>query len=163
MKLNSKNILVLLLIIIPVLLILNGVISKKYSSVQNNSLAPTVTSAPNEGIPNIKKADKIEVLNFHRTQRCWSCSTLGKLSEKTVGEKFADEVAGGKVIFKAVNIELPENKEIINLYQASGSSLYINAIKDGKNNIVQNMKVWQLLSNEPAFTNYLETQLRSLL
>jgi len=163
MKLNSKNILVLLLIIIPVLLILNGVISKKYSSVQNNSLAPTVTSAPNEGIPNIKKADKIEVLNFHRTQRCWSCSTLGKLSEKTVGEKFADEVAGGKVIFKAVNIELPENKEIVNLYQAGGSSLYINAIKDGKNNIAQNMKVWQLLSDEPAFTNYLEIQLRSLL
>lgn len=163
MKLYSKIIIVLLLIIIPVLLILNGVISKKVSPVQSNSPAPTVTSAPDEGIPNVKKADKIEVLNFHRTQRCWSCLTLGKLSEKTVSEKFADDVASGKVIFKAVNIELPENKEIVNLYQAGGSSLYINAIKDGKNNIVQNMKVWQLLSDEPAFTNYLETQLRSLL
>lgn len=163
MKLNSKTILVLLLIIIPVLLVLNGVISKKDFSVQSNLTVPTVTSPPDEGIPNIKKADKIEVLNFHRTQRCWSCLTLGKLSEKTVSEKFANEVASGKVIFKAVNIELPENKEIVNLYQAGGSSLYTNAIKDGKNNIVQNKKVWQLLSDEPAFINYLETQLRSLL
>ena len=136
----------------------DNVVIKSTSAPQ--SIVPTF--APVE-IPNVKSADKIEVVNFHRTQRCWSCSTLGKLSEKTVNEKFADEVASGRVIFKAVNVELPENKEIVNLYRASGSSLYINAIKDGENNIVQNIKVWKYLSDESAFTSYLETQLRSLL
>jgi len=163
MKFNLKTVFFGLVIFILVSLFVNEVVLKNPSSGQESSPTQAVTSAPDEGVPNVKKADKIEVLNFHRTQRCWSCLTLGKLSEKTVSEKFASEVASGKVIFKAVNIELPENKEIVNLYQVSGSSLYINAIKSGKNNIVQNMKVWQLLSDEPAFTNYLEAQLRSLL
>lgn len=162
MKLNGKNIILGIIILIVAGLFIDKIILKNDSSVQENSSTQAVPTQTEE-IPIVKKADKIEVLNFHRTQRCWSCSTLGKLSEKTIKEKFADEAASGKVVFKAINIELPENEEIVNLYQTSGSSLYINAIKDGKNNIVQDMKVWQLLSDESAFTSYLETRLRSLL
>jgi len=128
-----------------------------------NSPDETAVVAEEKEIPDVKKADRIEVINFHATQRCVSCTTLGKLSEKTITERFANEVASGKIIFKSVNVELRKNTEIVNLYQASGSSLYINAVKDGKNNIVQNVKVWQYLSDEIAFTNYLETKLRSLL
>jgi len=106
-----------------------------------NSPDETAVVAEEKEIPDVKKADRIEVINFHATQRCVSCTTLGKLSEKTITERFVNEVASGKIIFKSVNVELRENTEIVNLYQASGSSLYINAIKDGKNNIVQNVKV----------------------
>lgn len=114
-------------------------------------------------IPDVKKADKVEIVNFHATQRCVSCEIMGKLSEKTIKEKFAKEIESGKVIFKSVNGELPENKEITTLYQASGSSLYINAIKDGENNIVQNVKVWQYLGDELAFISYLEGKIKELL
>jgi len=106
-----------------------------------NSPDETAVVAEEKEIPDVKKADRIEVINFHATQRCVSCTTLGKLSEKTITERFANEVASGKIIFKSVNVELRKNTEIVNLYQASGSSLYINAVKDGKNNIVQNVKV----------------------
>ena len=136
----------------------DNVVIKSTSAPQ--SIVPT--AAPVE-IPNVKSADKIEVVNFHRTQRCWSCSTLGKLSEKTVNEKFADEVASGRVIFKAVNVELPENKEIVNLYRASGSSLYINAIKDGQDNISEDVTVWRLTTNEIQFKNYLRDKINNLL
>jgi hypothetical protein len=58
------------------------------------------------------------------------------LAEKTITERFANEINSGKIVFKSINVELKENAAIVNLYQPSGSSLYINAIKDGKNNIV---------------------------
>lgn len=150
--------------IILIGLIINELIPKKTQSNENSDLDnDTIVLAEEKEIPDVKNADKIEVVNFHATQRCISCETLGKLAEKTIKERFADEVANGKIVFKSINGELRENIEIVNLYQASGSSLYINAIKDGKNHIVQNIKVWEYLSDEVAFMNYLEKQLRLLL
>ena len=159
MKLKIIYALLGIIMIVLVGLIINELVPKD----NVNSSDETDVVAEEKEIPDVKKADRIEVINFHATQRCVSCTTLGKLSEKTITERFANEVASGKIIFKSVNVELRENSEIVNLYQASGSSLYINAVKDGKNNIVQNVKVWQYLSDEIAFTNYLETKLRSLL
>ena len=159
MKLKIIYTLLGIIMIVLVGLIINELVPKD----NVNSPDETAVVAEEKEIPDVKKADRIEVINFHATQRCVSCTTLGKLSEKTITERFANEVASGKIIFKSVNVELRKNTEIVNLYQASGSSLYINAIKDGKNNIVQNVKVWQYLSDEIAFTNYLETKLRSLL
>jgi len=159
MKLKIIYTLLGIIMIVLVGLIINELVPKD----NVNSPDETAVVAEEKEIPAVKKADRIEVINFHATQRCVSCTTLGKLSEKTITERFANEVASGKIIFKSVNVELRKNTEIVNLYQASGSSLYINAVKDGKNNIVQNVKVWQYLSDEIAFTNYLETKLRSLL
>jgi len=137
MKLKIIYTLLGIIMIVLVGLIINELVPKD----NVNSPDETAVVAEEKEIPDVKKADRIEVINFHATQRCVSCTTLGKLSEKTITERFVNEVASGKIIFKSVNVELRENTEIVNLYQASGSSLYINAIKDGKNNIVQNVKV----------------------
>ena len=137
MKLKMIYALLGTIMIVLVGLIINELVPKD----NVNSPDETAVVAEEKEIPDVKKADRIEVINFHATQRCVSCTTLGKLSEKTITERFVNEVASGKIIFKSVNVELRENTEIVNLYQASGSSLYINAIKDGKNNIVQNVKV----------------------
>jgi len=137
MKLKIIYTLLGIIMIVLVGLIINELVPKD----NVNSPDETAVVAEEKEIPDVKKADRIEVINFHATQRCVSCTTLGKLSEKTITERFVNEVASGKIIFKSVNVELRENTEIVNLYQASGSSLYINAIKEGKNNIVQNVKV----------------------
>ena len=137
MKLKIIYALLGIIMIVLVGLIINELVPKD----NVNSPDETAVVAEEKEIPDVKKADRIEVINFHATQRCVSCTTLGKLSEKTITERFANEVASGKIIFKSVNVELRKNTEIVNLYQASGSSLYINAVKDGKNNIVQNVKV----------------------
>lgn len=137
MKLKIIYTLLGIIMIVLVGLIINELVPKD----NVNSPDETAVVAEEKEIPDVKKADRIEVINFHATQRCVSCTTLGKLSEKTITERFANEVASGKIIFKSVNVELRKNTEIVNLYQASGSSLYINAVKDGKNNIVQNVKV----------------------
>ena len=36
-------------------------------------------------------ADKIEVYYFYRTQRCYSCVTLGQYIKETIEQKFSEE------------------------------------------------------------------------
>ena len=164
MKFSKQNVFFSIVILILIGLIINELLPKKDIVVKDNvQSAQTIAPGGADEVPQVKKADKIIIANFHATQRCASCTALGRLSEKTVTEQFTNEIASGKMEFKSINVDLPENEEMMNLYQASGSSLYINAIKDGKDNIVKNMKVWQYLSDDQAFVNYLETQLKTLL
>ncbi len=40
-----------------------------------------------------------------------------------------------KLLFKDINGELPENRSLVMKYRASGSSLFVNAVKNGEDNI----------------------------
>ena len=55
--------------------------------------------------------DKIEVFLFHSTQRCTTCIAIGRLAGETVNEYFQPELKSGKIEFRAINIDLPENRE----------------------------------------------------
>ena len=110
-----------------------------------------------------QKAEKVEVFVFHSTHRCASCITMGKYAGETVDEYFQPELRNGKIEFREINVDLPENKELANKFKAAGSSLFINAISDGKDNITEDIKVWQLIFNEAQFKSYLKDKLNKLL
>lgn len=129
--------------------------SQVLSSTQNSPTTPPPVSV----IP----ADKVEVVHFHGTHQCWSCITVGEYALKTIKEKFPEEYASGKIVFKEINGELKENQEIVMKYQAGGSSLFVNAIRGEKDDIAEDVTVWRLVNNEVQFVNYFENKLRSLL
>lgn len=110
-----------------------------------------------------QKAEKIEVVHFHATQQCWACITVGQYALKTIKEKFPEEYKNGKIIFKDINGELPQNRDLVNKYRAGGSSLFVNAIIDGKDNIEEDITVWRLISNEAQFISYFQNKLNKLL
>lgn len=107
-----------------------------------------------------KPAEKIQVFLFHATQRCSSCIAIGKFAKETVEQNFQKELNSGKIEFREINIDLPENKEIAAKFKATGSTLRINTIIDGKDDIKEDVKVWSLVSNEQAFVNYLTGKLK---
>ncbi len=108
-------------------------------------------------------AEKIEVVHFHATQQCWSCITVGEYALKTIKEKFPEEYKNGTIVFRDINGELPENKDMVVKYQARGSSLFVNAITAGKDNIKEDVTVWRLVSNENQFIGYFQNKLNKLL
>ena len=108
-------------------------------------------------------AEKIEVVHFHATQQCWSCITVGEYALKTIKEKFPEEYKNGAIVFRDINGELPENKDMVMKYQARGSSLFVNAITAGKENIEEDITVWRLVSNESQFISYFQDKLNKLL
>ena len=116
----------------------------------------------NQSQENKIKADKVQVFVFHSTQRCYSCITIGKYAGETVTEYFQSELRDGKIEFREINVDLPENQELARKFQAGGSSLFINAITDEKDNISEDVTVWRLVNNETQFKNYLRGKLNGL-
>ena len=127
------------------------------AQVSDNSTSKTQNSEEKQ------PAEKIEVVHFHATQQCWSCITVGEYALKTIKEKFPKEYENGKIVFKDINGELPENRDIVIKYQARGSSLFVNAITNGKDNIEDDVTVWRLVINEGQFIDYFQNKLNKLL
>jgi hypothetical protein len=95
--------------------------------------------------------------------RCTTCVAIGRLAGETVNERFQSELKLGQIEFREINIDLPENKELAQKFQATGSALYLNAIKDGTDNIEQDIKVWSLTNDTAQFKDYLEGRINNLL
>ena len=153
------------IIIGVIIIIISGAIMTvaKNNNQQPNAKTTDKTENTTQETSVKKIADKIEVYYFHRTARCYSCNTLSQYTRETIEQKFSEEIESGKIEFKEINIDLPENKGVATKFQASGSSLFINAIKDGQNNISQDTNVWKFLSDKSQFENYLENKINSLL
>lgn len=110
-----------------------------------------------------KSADKIQIYLFHTTRRCSTCIAIGEYTGRTVDEYFQEELASGKIEFKEINIDLPENQVLVDKFQASGSALYINSITDGKDNIAEDADVWRLTGDEAGFKSHLKGKIDHLL
>jgi len=77
-------------------------------------------------------SSKIEVIDFYGTHRCMTCEAIEANAKYTVDTYFADEVQEGKVTFKTVNVDAEENYAIAERFEAAGTALFINVIKDQK-------------------------------
>lgn len=149
----GSGIFVIGLIIITIMIVNTNLESKEFGK-QTNQTKNSLSTL---------KADKIEVFHFHATQQCWSCITVGEYALKIIKEKFPEEYANGKIVFKDINGDLSENRELVQKYQARGSSLFVNAIVDNKDNIEEDVVVWRLITNEKRFKEYFESKLNKLL
>jgi len=112
---------------------------------------------------NQQTADKLEVYYFHGTKRCVSCLTIGEYINKTMMEYFSEEIADGRIDYMEVNIDFPENKDLARKFQASGSSLFINAIRGEDDDIQNVLEVWSLKSDENKFKSFLKQKIDNLL
>lgn len=166
---NKKAIIILTILIIIVVFLGIKVLASNKEAKSAPVLSSTNTEASEpqkENKPLTDKkivADKIEVVHFHGTHQCWSCITVGEYALETIKEKFPEEFASGKIVYKDINGELKENQEIVMKYQARGSSLFINAISDGQDNIEEDIRVWYLVTDKEKFTEYFESKLKTLL
>ena len=148
---NKKSIIIIGVVILGffVLISLKGPVKIENNEISNQELAI---------------AEKVEVFMFHSTQRCPTCIKIGQLAKATIEERFSEQLKSGKINFREINIDLPENKILTEKFQAGGSALFINAITNGKDNIKEDIKVWQLSGGTPdKFKDYLSDKLNTIL
>ncbi len=117
--------------------------------------APAATNE-SQGTTGAGPVQKVEVYHFHRTQQCYSCVTLGAYAEETVKTYFAPEVAAGKVVFAHVNVDLPENKALVEHYGPTGSSLWIGVYNKTGFYKEENVNVWYKIGNKDDYMTYLK-------
>lgn len=105
----------------------------------------------------------LEIVYFHRTQRCWSCAYAEDATRYTIETYFADEVASGKLVFMSIDIKDEESAAIVDKYGAYTSSLFMNKVVNGVENIEQITAIWSVVGNDPAFVDKVKREIEERL
>jgi len=79
-----------------------------------------------------ESVSKIEVLDFHTTHRCMTCNAIEANTKYTLETYFAKELNDNRITFQVINVDEEENEKIAEKFEASGTSLFLNVIKNGK-------------------------------
>jgi len=108
--------------------------------------------------------DRVVVTYFHTTVRCPSCKGLEAYSRETVESGFAKEIEQGRVVFRHVNVQEPENEHFIKDYRLYTKSLIVSLIKDGKQVRWKNLPdIWKLVRNRERFEQYVKGEIEFFL
>jgi hypothetical protein len=75
---------------------------------------------------------KIEVIDFHSTHRCMTCNAIETNTKFTLDTYFSKDVNDGKITFQVINVDEKENEKLAEKFEASGTALFLNVIKDGQ-------------------------------
>ncbi len=102
----------------------------------------------------------ISATYFHTTARCPTCHTIEELSSKAVQLNFENELKTGKVVWRIINVDEPENKHYNEDYQLYTKSLIISEMKDGKEVRWKNLeKVWHYVRDDEKFDAYVKDEI----
>ncbi len=110
------------------------------------------------------QADRIIAYYFHTTYRCATCRRIEAYSREAIDTGFSRELQDGRLEFRLVNIQLPENRHFIEDYQLYTKSLVLVRMKDGRQVEWANLdRVWELTGNRDAFVGYVQQGVRGYL
>ncbi len=102
----------------------------------------------------------IVVTYFYTTVRCPTCHKLEELSSRAVRTNFENELKTGAVVWRAINVDEPENNHYNSDYQLYTKSLIISEVKDGKEVRWKNLEqIWTLVRDEEKFDAYVKTEI----
>lgn len=104
------------------------------------------------------------VYYFHGDTRCPTCRTIENYSQEAVQAAFATELAENKLLWKVVNYEQPENSHFVTEYELVSPTVVL--VRTAKSQVVDwrdLVRVWELVGDRDAFTEYIQSETRSML
>ena len=109
--------------------------------------------------------DRVDVVYFHRPQRCPTCLCFEERIVYVVNTYFQDELNSGNLTFGVYNIGDSKNADIVKKYGAYSSQLFINTLKDGTDHItdIQDIWSWSCRSNKAGFDQQVKSAIEQSL
>lgn len=106
----------------------------------------------------------LSVYYFHGNFRCFTCYKIEQYAKEAIETNFKEDLASGKMVFKAINVEEKGKEHFIDDYQLYTKSLIISLVKDGKEIKYKNLtKVWEYIRNKQMFFDYVKNEVTSYL
>ncbi len=141
--------------------------SSQQSTSSNQSASSAVkTPAATQAPPVL--ASRIEVIYFHMTQRCVTCLCFEERTNYVIEKYFGDAISNGKLTYRVLNAQEPQNAALARKYKVVGSQLFINSVVNGFDNIedIQEIWDWDCRNDKPGFDlkvkNAIEQRLKAL-
>ena len=155
---STKNIKIILGIVV-LLLGVAGTVLGVLKAIENSERA-----ALQQPAGEIFTGTKTTAYYFHRTGRCATCNNVGSTADETITKDFAQQLKDGKLEWKFVDYEAPENRHFEKLFDLAGPTLVIVNIKDGKlqNDWKKLDRMWELKNND-VLKQYFHDEVQSML
>jgi hypothetical protein len=102
---------------------------------------------------------------FHNTARCVTCRSIEQRSRDTIQTAFAAEIASGRLVWRALNMEEKENEHYAINYDLPYASLVLAEV-DGEREVRFKVleQTWDLVhKRQPLLENYVESETRAFL
>jgi superfamily II helicase len=101
------------------------------------------TSAAGDG-----GADNIQLLYFHRTQRCQSCNNAEQYARETLDRYFADDLRSGKITMQSIDYQ--KDKAMADKYNVNMQGLKMVTTCNGQQTVKDVPEVWALVRDKEA-------------
>jgi hypothetical protein len=101
---------------------------------------------------------------FHGNVRCATCRKLEAYSGEAIAGGFPAELASGRLAWRVVNTDEPENAHFVNDFELVSKSLVLVEYHDGEVTRFQNLTlIWQLVRDKDGFIKYVRDATREFL
>jgi hypothetical protein len=105
---------------------------------------------------------KLTAYYLHNTARCVTCLAIERQAKQTIEERFVRELQNGQLAFMSVNMEESANAHFATDFDLVSQSLVLveNA---GQGPVRWRVlgRVWELIGDDSAFAEYVETETRA--
>ncbi len=128
---------------------------------------PLQVAAPTRRIGDLSELPKgavghVDVVYFHRTERCTSCLNAESYTRETVEKYFADQVQRGQMSFQVYDVGKAGNAALARKFDAAGSSLHLGVLIEGTEYLCPVQDIWLYTTNKYVFIAKLKEKLASL-
>ena len=132
------------------------------------SASTSVPQSREAGTPEVaqtaKAIPKFVAYYFHGNMRCMTCRTIEAYAQEAVETGFPEALKDGRLEFRVVNIEKPNNEHFVQDYQLTTRSVVLVQFTDGKQEQWKNLaRVWELTRDKEAFLKYVQDETRRYL
>ena len=80
----------------------------------------------------LSPAIKLRIYAFHGTRQCTTCKNMKSNTKAALNTYFSKELKSGEIEYFVIDVDDPENEAIAEKFEATGTALMVNTIKDGK-------------------------------
>jgi thioredoxin-related protein len=118
---------------------------------------------PPDDIQQVHK-DAIVVYYFYGDKRCVTCKKLEGYAKEALTAYFSQQLTSGEVVWRSLNIDLPENNNFVKDYELVTKSVVLSKVKDGKEVNWQNLdKIWDKVRDKDDYLSYIKENVTEIL
>jgi len=140
------------------------------SAPSETPVAAVEASAPTEPTPeapapvSAAPSRRVVATYFHNTARCVTCRTIEQVARETIEAAFAEDLASGRLTWRALNMEEKENEHYAVDYQLPYPSLVLSEM-EGEREVRFKVlsETWNLVHKRDRFVLYVEGETRAFL
>lgn len=121
-------------------------------------------SAPLGAAAHPGASPELIVYYFSQGKECVTCDRIESYTREALETHFADELTSGEITWLAVDVDEPKNEHFVTEYELYTKSVVLVRMEDGRQVRWKNLAdVWDLVSDQPAFTEYVRKQVQDYL